>query len=123
MKSAIAAIVSGCAIFGAAAASADTYAISLQKGVKLCKAELARLQPALQSYIVDYEDSLSSLEQFSLEFNAKNAEGRLDKFTCTVDRKAQTAVVTLKKRRGDFAPPVYAGKQELAQKDGEIAQR
>ena len=116
MKNAIAAIVSGCAIFGAAgAASADTFAISLEKGVKLCKAELARLQPTLKSYTADYKDTTSTLQHFAIEFNATNAEGRLDKFTCIVDRKAVTAAVALKKRRAsDFAPPEYAGMQKLA---------
>jgi hypothetical protein len=120
MKNAIAAIVSGCAILGlgmgaVGAASADTHSISLSKGVKLCKAELSKLQPALKSFIADYKDSTSSVQHFSIEFNATNAEGRLDKFTCVVDRKAETAMVALKKRRSsDFPAPEYAGMQKLA---------
>jgi hypothetical protein len=116
MKNAMAAIVSGCAIFGAAgAASADTFAISLPKGVKLCKAELAKMQPALKSYVADYDETTSTLQHISIEFKATNAEGRLDKFTCIVDRKAQTAAVSQKKRRAsDFTPPEYAGTQKLA---------
>jgi hypothetical protein len=115
MKNAIVAIVSGCAILGAASASADTYAISLSKGVKLCRAELARMQPTLKSFVPDYKDSTSTLQQFAIEFNATNAEGRLDKFTCIVDRKAETAAVNLKKRRADeFPQPEYAGQQKLA---------
>jgi len=117
MKNAMAAIVSGCAILIASPAFADASAISLSKGVKLCKAELARLQPALKSYITNLDDSTSTLQQFSIEFKVTDADGRLDKFTCLVDRKAQTAAVAQKKRRAsDFTPPEYAGGQKLAQK-------
>jgi hypothetical protein len=121
MKTAIAVIVSGCAIFGAAPAFAPAFAdgsISLAKGVKLCNAQFEQLAPALKSYSVDYEDSRSTGTHFKLEFNATNAEGRLDKFTCTVDRKERKAAVTLKKRRmGSFPAPEFAGGQRLAMKD------
>jgi hypothetical protein len=117
MKNAIAAIASGCAILVVSPAFADTSAISLSKGVKLCKAELARLQPALKRYIADYDDSTSTREQFAIQFKVTDADGRLDKFICVVDRKAQTAAVAQKKRRAsDFTPPEYAGGQKLAQK-------
>ncbi|HEV7691002.1 MAG TPA: hypothetical protein VGO52_09275 [Hyphomonadaceae bacterium] len=110
MKNAIAAIASGCAILVASPAFADASAISLSKGVKLCKTEFARLQPALKSYIADLDDSTSTSEQFAIQFKVTDAEGRLDKFICTVDRKAQTAGVAQKKRRAsDFSPPEYAG--------------
>jgi hypothetical protein len=121
MKTAIAVLLSGCAIFGAAPAFAPAFAdggISLAKGVKLCNAQFEQLTPALKSYTVDYEDSRSSETHFKLAFKATNAEGRLDKFTCTVDRKERKAAIALKKRRmGSFPAPEFAGDQRLALKD------
>jgi hypothetical protein len=118
MKNAIAAIVSGCAILGFASASADTFALSLSRGVKLCEAKLAQLQPALKGFAPAYDDSTSTKAQFAIEFKATNAEGRLDRFTCIVDRKAKTAAVSLKKRRAsDYSPPEYAGIEKMARND------
>jgi hypothetical protein len=120
MKTAIAVIVSGCAIFGAAPALAPAFAdgISLSKGVKLCKAQLEQHTPALRSFVADYNDSTASETQFRIEFNATNAEGRLDKFTCTVDRKAKLATVALKaKRIGNFPAGEFAGQQRVALND------
>lgn len=121
MNSAMALIASGCVMLGLGlgmgtrAAFADST-ISIQKGVKLCEAQMKQLQPALRSFAVDYEDSRGTPEQFAIAFKATNAEGRLDRFVCTVDRRARTAAVALKARRTtDFTPPVYAGGQELAQ--------
>jgi hypothetical protein len=118
MKNAMAAIVSGCAILIASPAFADTSAISLSRGVKLCKAELARLQPALKSFVADLDDSTSTSELFAIQFKVTDADGRLDKFICTVDRKEKTAAVAQKKRRAsDFSPPEYAGAQKVARAD------
>ncbi len=118
MKTAIAVIVSGCAIFGAAAASADTHAISLSKGVKLCKAQMEQYAPALKSFAVNYEDSTATETHLQVAFKATNAEGRLDRFTCTVDRKERKAVVTLNPpRSGAYSAPEYAGQQRVASND------
>jgi hypothetical protein len=118
MKNAMAAIVSGCAILGFSTASADTSALSLSRGVKLCEAKLAQLQPALKGFAPAYDDTTATKAQIAIEFKATNAEGRLDRFICIVDRKARTAVVSLKKRRSsDFSPPEYAGIEKLARAD------
>ena len=116
MKTAIAVILSGCAIFGAAPAFAD--GISLSKGVKLCKTQMEQYAPTLKSFTVNYEDSTGTDTHFQLAFRATNAEGRLDKFTCTVDRKEQKASVALVKRRtSDFPAPEFAGQQRIAAND------
>ena len=120
MKTAIAVILSGCAIFGAAPALAPAFAdgLSLSRSVKLCNAQLDQYAPALKSYAVDFDDSRSTETHFKLEFRATNAEGRLDRFICTVDRKEQKAAVALKKRRtGAYPAPEFAGEQRLALKE------
>jgi hypothetical protein len=116
MKTAIAVIVSGCAILGAAPAFAD--GISLAKGVKLCKTQMEQVKPALQRFTVDLNDSSATETHLAIQFNARDAEGRLDKFICTVDRVARTAAVAPKPRRsGAFDGGEYAGQQRVAKND------
>jgi hypothetical protein len=95
MKTAIAVVLSGCAIFAAAPAFAD--GISFAKGVKACKAALAEYRPALKRYTVDPEESRASDKQLWIAFNALDDDGRMAKFTCTVDRVTRAAAVERKK--------------------------
>jgi len=97
MKAIIMVIASGCAIALAQPALAD--GISLSKGVKACKAEMARYAPALKRYTVDYEETLASDTRMWIAFRVLDAEGRLDKFVCTVDRATRAAAVAPKKRK------------------------
>jgi hypothetical protein len=70
--------------------------LSLSRGVKLCKAELSRLEPPLKSHRVDYEETLATETHFSIAINAKLANGRLTKLTCNLDRQAGIAKLAFK---------------------------
>lgn len=95
MKAIMMVIAGGCAMVLAQPAFAD--GLSLSKGVKACKAELAQHTPPLKRYIVDREESLVSDKQLWIAFNVLDEEGRMAKFTCTVDRVTRIAAVERKK--------------------------
>ena len=79
----------------AAPAVADP-GLSLARGVKLCKAELARLEPPLKSHRVDYDETLASEAHFNIAINARLADGRITKLTCKLDRQAGIAKLAFK---------------------------
>jgi hypothetical protein len=95
MKTTMMVIASGCAITLVQPAFAD--GISLSKGIKACKAELAQHTPALKRYTVDYEESRASDTQMWIAFNVLDETGRMAKFVCTVDRVTRIAAVERKK--------------------------
>lgn len=70
--------------------------LSLARGIKLCKAEVARLTPPLKSHRVDYDETLASETHFSIAINAKLADGRVTKLTCNLDRNAGVAKLAFK---------------------------
>lgn len=122
MKTAIAVIVSGCALALGQPAFAD--GLSLAKGVKACEAELARHTPALKRYRAVFEDTYASDKHLWIAFNVLDADGRMDKFVCKVDRVTRIAAVAPKKRRlSDYmiAAPTQA-EIEVAQ-NGQAAER
>jgi len=94
MKIAAAILLLACAAAPAAPASADE--LSLAKSVKLCEAEFAKLTPPPKSYRFDDDESRSSDTQFWLVFNTRIGDGRVNKLTCKVDRKAKTIEITAK---------------------------
>jgi hypothetical protein len=71
-------------------------ALSLQRAIKLCKAEVARLTPPLKSHRVDYDETLASEAHFNIAINAKLADGRVTKLTCNLDRSAGVAKLAFK---------------------------
>ena len=79
----------------AAPASADP-GLSLSRGIKLCKAELSQLSPALKSHRVDYDETLASETHFNIAINARLADGRVTKLTCNLDRQAGIAKLAFK---------------------------
>ena len=68
---------------------------SIQKGENLCKAEIAKLEPAPKSVRVDKEGAKASNATFVFDVKARNAENASVKLTCTVDRDTDTASVAL----------------------------
>jgi hypothetical protein len=71
-------------------------ALSLSRGIKLCKAELSRLNPPLKSHRVDYDDTLASETHFNIAINAKLADGRITRLTCNLDRSGGVAELAFK---------------------------
>jgi hypothetical protein len=84
-----------------APASADP-GLSLSRGIKLCKAEISRLNPPLKSHRVDYDETLASETHFNIAINARLANGHMTKLTCNLDR--QGGVAKLAFRNPDDAP-------------------
>lgn len=78
-----------------APASADA-GLSLARGIKLCKAELSRLNPPLKSHRVDYDETFASETHFAIAINARLADGRISKLTCNLDRQAGIAKLAFK---------------------------
>jgi hypothetical protein len=74
--------------------------LSLARGVKLCKAELSKLDPPLKSHRVDYDETFVSETHFNIAINARLADGRITKLTCNLDRQAGIAKLAFK-RPGD----------------------
>ena len=70
--------------------------LSLSRGIKLCKAELAQLSPPLKSHRVDYEETRSSETHLAIAINARLAEGRVTKLTCKLDRQGGVAKLAFK---------------------------
>jgi hypothetical protein len=68
---------------------------SIQKGENLCKAEIAKLEPAPKSPRVDKEGAKASNATFVFDVKARSANGDSVKLTCTVDRETDTASVAL----------------------------
>lgn len=84
------------AILASAAPASADQGLSLQRGVKLCKAEIARLSPPLKSHRVDYDETLATESHFNIAINARLADGRLTKLTCNLDRQAGIAQLAFK---------------------------
>jgi hypothetical protein len=70
--------------------------LSLSRGVKLCKGELAKLDPPPKSHRVDYDDTFASETHFNIAINARLADGRVTKLTCNLDRQAGIAKLVFK---------------------------
>jgi len=68
---------------------------SIQKGENLCKAEIAKLEPAPKSVRVDKEGAKASNATFVFDVKARNASNDSIKLSCTVDRDTDTASVAL----------------------------
>jgi hypothetical protein len=68
---------------------------SIQKGENLCKAEIAKLEPAPKSVRVDKEGAKASNASFVFDVKARDATNESIKLTCTVDRETDTATVAL----------------------------
>jgi hypothetical protein len=79
----------------AAPAHADK-ALSLQRGIKLCKSEIARLDPPLKSHRVDYDETIASETHFTIAVNGRLADGRMTKFTCNLDRLGGVATLAFR---------------------------
>jgi hypothetical protein len=68
---------------------------SIQKGENLCKAEIAKLDPAPKSVRVDKEGARASNATFVFDVKARDAANASIKLNCTVDRENDTATVAL----------------------------
>ncbi len=94
MRTALLPALLACTVVTASPAAAD--GISLQKGVKLCKAAFAKQDNPPIRYRFDDRDSSASSTHFWLAFNIRSSEDRFEKVICTVDRTAQTATISRK---------------------------
>ena len=78
------------ALVFAAPASAK---VSLNAAIKNCKAEIAKMTPPPKSSRAIRDQAALSETQLWIEFKYTDAEGRLDKLTCKVDRATGAAEV------------------------------
>ena len=83
-------------LFALAAPAFAEPGLSLSRGVKLCKAELSRLDPPLRSHRVDYDETLATETHFSIAINARLSNGRTTRLTCSLDRRAGIAKLAFK---------------------------
>jgi hypothetical protein len=93
MKIATALSLVACATALAAPAFAAT--LSLQKGIKLCEDEIAKLTPPIKGH-VDMDETRTSKSQLLIVFNARTSDDRPNKLFCEVDRKTRTTEITAK---------------------------
>jgi hypothetical protein len=83
-------ILSSLAIALASPALAKT---TVQKGENICKAELAKAEPAFKSVRVDKDGAKATNSQFVFSVKVKNADDSSGKVVCTVDRETETAQI------------------------------
>ncbi len=67
---------------------------TIQKGEHLCKAELAKAEPAYKSVRVDKEGAKASNDVFVFDVKVRHADNSASKVLCTVDRQASTALIS-----------------------------
>ena len=66
---------------------------SIQKGETLCKAEVAKQDPAPKSVRVDTDGVKASNNSFVYTVRVKNADDSAGKLFCTVNRDAETVSI------------------------------
>jgi carbon monoxide dehydrogenase subunit G len=66
---------------------------TIQKGENLCKAEIAKLQPAPKSVRVDKEGAKASNATFVFDVKVKHSDDTAAKLLCTVDRESQAVSI------------------------------
>jgi len=64
--------------------------ISVQSGENLCKAEIAKQDPAPKSVKADKDSTKATGAAFVFMFKVKNADDSSAKLLCTVDRSTET---------------------------------
>jgi hypothetical protein len=64
--------------------------ISVQSGENLCRAEIAKQDPALKSVKADKDSTKATGAAFVFLFKVKNADDTSAKLLCTVDRGTET---------------------------------
>jgi len=64
--------------------------ISVQSGENLCKAEIAKQDPAPKSVRADKDSTKATGASFVFMFKVKNADDSSAKLLCTVDRSTET---------------------------------
>jgi hypothetical protein len=91
------------------AAPASAAKLSLQKTVKLCKAEIARLPSPPKTARMDEYATRFGEDRATIVFKVRTPDGRLNRLLCDVDRQTDAATLSFR-----YPPPETGATGEAA---------